>query len=238
MNWPTGDARERLVLAGMALLLLAGPFAALATVVVTTAPGVFSLDAEIATRLHLLVIEHPGLGQTLRVVGHVTEPFVLRGLALLGALALWWRGQRRTAVWLMVTMAIGGLLGGGLKDTFTRDRPDWPDPVTLISGYSFPSGHALNSMLAVGCAIVLLYPGLGPGGRRLLLGGSAGFVIVVGLDRLALGVHYLTDVLAGWTLALVVVLATMAAFGRPDPAGRATPTAPPASATEATTDRP
>lgn len=213
----TSATRERVGFAVIALVLLAGPFAALATVVVTTAPGVFGPDATIATRLHLLVIEHPGLGQALRVIGHVTEPFTLRGLAVLGALALWWRKQRRSAVWLLLTMAMGGLLGAGLKDTFTRNRPDWPDPITLISGYSFPSGHAVNSMLALGCATVLLYPGLGTAGRRLLLGVGSVFVIIVGVDRLALGVHYLTDVLAGWALALAVVFATLAAFGRPRP---------------------
>lgn len=195
-------------LAATALLL--GPSAALTAVVLVTAPGVFSLDAEIATRLHRLALDHPRLGSALRVLGFVTEPYWLRLIALLAALLLWRRGQGRTAAWLVITMLIGGLLGIALKQVFARSRPEWPEAITVLSGYSFPSGHALNSMLSAGCAIVLLRPRLGADGRRRLWLAAGSFVILVGLDRLALGVHYLTDVLAGWALALALLFAALA----------------------------
>jgi len=193
------------------------PFAALTAVVLVTAPGVFGADAQVAAYLHGPAIAHPGLGTALRVTGFITEPNWLRLLALLAALWLWHHGLGRTAAWLVVTMAVGGTLGIVLKQVFSRSRPEWPEAVTVISGYSFPSGHAVNSMLAAGCAVVLLRPGLGATGRRRLWTATGAFVLLVGFDRMALGVHYLTDVLAGWALALAVLFTTLAAFGSVTP---------------------
>lgn len=197
----------------IAALLLLGPFAALTTLVVLTAPGVFFLDADVASGLHGFVLNHPDLGTALRVVSLITLPNTFRLIALVSAGLLWRRGHRTAAGWLVVTMAIGGVLGIVLKQVFSRSRPEWPESITVASGYSYPSGHALNSMLAAGCAIVLLHPVLKPAGRRLLWAAAAAVVLLVGFDRMALGVHYLTDVLAGWALALTVLFATLAGFG-------------------------
>jgi membrane-associated phospholipid phosphatase len=208
-----------------AAVLLLGPFAALTVLVLLTAPGVFSLDAEIAAGLHRPALEHPGLGSALRVIGQVSQPYWLRLIALLAALLLWRRGRGRAAGWLLLTMTIGGVLGVVLKQVFARSRPEWPEAITVISGYSFPSGHALNSMLAAGCALVFLVRSLSSTGRRLLWTAAVAFVLLVGFDRLALGVHYLTDVLAGWALALAILFAALAVFDpapttRPDSAQR------------------
>ena len=206
MDGVRGRARYGLVAAG----LLLGPFALLTAVVLGTAPGVFGLDAEVAEWWHRPALAQPALGSTLRVIGLITEPNWLRLIALLAAVVLWRRGRRRAAAWLVITMAAGGTLGVVLKQVFARTRPEWPEAITVISGYSYPSGHALNSMLAAGCAIVLLRPGLGATGRRRLWMAAGTFVLLVGFDRVALGVHYLTDVLAGWTLALAVLFAALA----------------------------
>ncbi len=222
---PPASLRRRYALATAVLLL--GPFAALTTMVVLTAPGVFFLDADVASALHGFTLERPYLGTALRVVSLVTLPNIFRVIALISAWLLWRRGHRRSALWLLVTMTIGGVLGIVLKQVFTRSRPEWPEAIYVASGYSYPSGHALNSMLAAGCAIVLLDRVLTGRRRRLLRVGAAGMVLLVGFDRVALGVHYLTDVLAGWTLALAVLFATLTAFGPLQPL---TSTGPPASA--------
>ncbi|HST81161.1 MAG TPA: phosphatase PAP2 family protein [Kineosporiaceae bacterium] len=211
----------------VAVALLLGPFTALTTLVVLTAPGVFFVDADVAGGLHGFVLDRPALATALRVLGLITLPDTFRVIALVSAGLLWWRGRRRVAAWLLVTMGIGGALGVMLKQVFARSRPEWPESITVASGYSYPSGHALNSMLAAGCAIVLLDQIVGPAGRRLFWTAAAGLVLLVGLDRIALGVHYLTDVLAGWTLALAVLFTTLAAFdpftapGATGPPGRA-----------------
>jgi membrane-associated phospholipid phosphatase len=210
--------RAQYALAAVALLL--GPFTALTTMVVLTAPGVFSVDADVAGGLHGFALDRPALATALQVIGVITLPDTFRVGALVWAVLLWRRGHRRVAVWLLVTMTVGGVLGVLLKQVFARSRPEWPEAITVASGYSYPSGHALNSMLAAGCAIVLLDQMAGPAGR-LVRAAAAGLVLLVGLDRIALGVHYLTDVLAGWTLALAVLFTSLAAidpFTEPDAA--------------------
>ena len=211
-RWNTRLPGRRTRYALAAAVLLLGPFGGLTAVVVLTAPGVFFVDADVAANLHHRVLDHPDLGAALRAVGLITHPDGLRVIAAVSAALLWRQRQGRTAAWLLVTMTIGGVLGTALKQVFARSRPEWPESITVISGYSFPSGHALNSMLAAGCAITILSPRLKPVGRQLLWTSSAAFVLLVGFDRVALGVHYLTDVLAGWAMALAVLFATLAAF--------------------------
>jgi undecaprenyl-diphosphatase len=194
------------------VIMLLGPFGVLTAVVLVTAPGVLSIDAHVADWWHRPALEHPAFASTLRVIGLITEPIWLRVIALAVALLLWRRGLGRAAAWLVATMAIGGMLGIILKQIFARSRPEWPEAITVISGYSYPSGHAVNSMLAAGCAIVLLRPLLETVGRRRLWTVVIAYVLLVGFDRVALGVHYLTDVLGGWALALTVLSFTLAAF--------------------------
>ena len=67
----------------------------------------------------------------------------------------------------------------------------------MASGYSFPSGHALNSVVIVLAVLIVLWPGLSRS-RRVAAGtGAALLVLVVGVDRVALGVHFPTDVVGG-----------------------------------------
>ena len=128
------------------------------------------------------------------------------------AVWLWRRGAQRLAAWAVVTMAVGGVLGVVLKLLVDRARPAFPEPVAHASGYSFPSGHALNSMLGVGVLILVFLPVLrGPAGCSPTSLGAA-VVLLTGFDRVALGVHYVSDVLAGWVVALAVLAGTATAF--------------------------
>ncbi len=109
-------------------------------------------------------------------------------------------------------MTLAGLLSDLLKLVFSRPRPDWPDPIQLAGGFSFPSGHALTSATAAGCAIALL--GLidqaRPARRRRLRAAQIALLILplaAGLDRVLLGVHYVSDVIAGWVMGACIVLA-------------------------------
>ena len=108
----------------------------------------------------------------------------------------WLRGERREALaWLVVGFTTLALYLS-LKPLFARPRPDlWP---RLVGGsdFSFPSGHALAS--------AAFYPLLAWATLRLrrvaFVLVSVGLPLFVGFGRLYLGVHWPTDVLAGWTL--------------------------------------
>lgn len=207
---------SRGALAGLAAFLIAVPLTLLAMLVTSESERVERLDRAVADRLHDLVRGDPASGQTLIWLGRVSDPWFLRVSAL--ALAAWlvMRGRRRAALWLAVTVVVGGLVGLGLKLVVQRTRPAFDEPVYVASGYSFPSGHALNSMLICSAVVMALWPMLGRAGRAVASGTATAVVLVVGFDRVALGVHYLTDVVAGWAVGLAVVAATAAALLGPD----------------------
>ena len=87
------------------------------------------------------------------------------------------------------------------KGVLQRRRPVWPDPVTTLTSYSFPSGHATGIAAAAGVVIVLASLLVRRRGlRRTLYAVAIGLALLVGLDRIFLGVHNPSDVLAGFAV--------------------------------------
>ncbi len=202
----------RSAFAALAAFLVAVPLALLAMLVTSESERVERLDRAVADELHDLVRGDAALAQALVWLGRLSDPWLLRAGALALAAWLFLRGRRRAALWLAVTVVVGGLVGLGLKLVVQRTRPAFDEPVYVASGYSFPSGHALNSMLICTAVVVALWPMLGRVGRAVAVVSATAAVLVVGFDRVALGVHYLTDVIAGWAVGLAVVAATAAAL--------------------------
>ena len=115
---------------------------------------------------------------------------------------LWWRGRRRDAALLAAAVIGSTLLNMLLKAVFQRDRPDFWEHLVVENSYSFPSGHAMASMsLAASLAVIAWssrwrWP-------AIVLG--AVYVLVVGFSRVYLGVHFPSDILAGWCVAVLWV---------------------------------
>ncbi|MFN0282492.1 MAG: phosphatase PAP2 family protein [Kineosporiaceae bacterium] len=202
----------RLALGALAAVLLAVPFSLLTVLVLGRSEGLERADRAVADAFHARVAPRPWLAETFDVLSVVTHPNTWRVVAAVVAVVLWRRGRRRLVAWLVVTMTVGGLLGPLLKEVVARARPAFDDPVATAGGYSFPSGHALNSMLFAAVVLVLGHPVLRGGRRVALWVGAVAIVVVTAVDRLALGVHFASDVLAGWVVALATVSATTAAF--------------------------
>jgi membrane-associated phospholipid phosphatase len=159
--------------------------------------------------------------------GRATDPFtdVFRAITWTGnfvtllvvtlvAVVVLWRRRRRTDA-LFVALAFLGaqVLSNGMKLGFRRERPFFPDPLATESTFSFPSGHALVSLAVYSSIALLLARRVSSGPLRLLLlGGTALLVLAIGFSRLYLGVHFLSDVLAGfaagaaWLALLYVAL--------------------------------
>jgi undecaprenyl-diphosphatase len=202
----------RLGLGAAAAAVVAVPFTLLLLLVLSEWEPLERLDISVANDLHGYVSGRPTAVDLLRAGSVALDPFVFRAIVIVVAGWLWWRGARRLAVWALVTMAIGGVLGVVLKLVVERSRPAFPEPVTTASGYSFPSGHALNSLLCVGIVILALLPALNRTGTWVAYAVGAGLVLLTGYDRIALGVHYVSDVVAGWGVALACLAGTSAAF--------------------------
>lgn len=204
---------RRLLLAAGVAALAALPFLALLLLVRTGYAPLAELDSGLAERLNDWARRRPAAVTALEVLDVVTSPWVFRGLVLAAAIWLWRRGRRRLATWAALTMAVGGVLGVALKLLVDRARPAFEDPVSSFPGLSFPSGHALNSMLGAAILLLALLPMLDRRGRVVGWVVAVVAVLVTGFDRVAVGAHFLSDVLGGWTLALALVIGTGTAFG-------------------------
>ena len=204
----------RTVLAAVGVFLAAVPLTLLIVLVLTKSPGLRRVDESIEEHVHAYVVARPALEQALGVGSVLLHPRVMWAVAAVTAAVLWRRGRRRHALWAVVTIAVGGGLDTPLKELIARARPVFADPVATAPGYSFPSGHALNTMMIAAGAVALGWRATRgrPWHRALLLAGATALVLVTGFDRVGLGVHYVSDVVGGWLIGLAVVCATTAAF--------------------------
>jgi undecaprenyl-diphosphatase len=122
------------------------------------------------------------------------------------------RRQPRLAVYVAVTAGGAFVLDPVVKLLVERVRPVVEAPVAAAPGPSFPSGHALASLVSYGVLLLVFLPTLSRRWRVAGLAVVVTLVVVVGFTRMALGVHYLTDVVAGWALGVVWLTVTAVAF--------------------------
>lgn len=143
------------------------------------------------------------LGLPMRLATGLGYYWVVAPLALACGYAFYRRGLASSAVLLVVSTFGSVLLTTGLKAVYARPRPELFDSGYTASFYSFPSGHATVAVGFYG-ALALLLAFRFRGWRRVavLLSGAL-VVVLIGLSRLYLGVHYPTDVLAGYLSALL-----------------------------------
>jgi YegS/Rv2252/BmrU family lipid kinase len=147
---------------------------------------------------------HPAVERTARVVAEVTRtlPMVLYALLVAGWLAV--KGFRRSAVWVLLVQLGVALTTTLLKELFSRERPGYAH-MQLADG-AFPSGHSSGSAAAAGIAMVLAALFLRRRSqRRFVVLAAVAFALLIGLDRLLLGVHGVFDVLTGFAVAAVWV---------------------------------
>ena len=125
----------------------------------------------------------------------------------------WWRQRQYGRLAMLVTAAAGGsLLEQLLKLIFHRSRPDILGHMISVSGYSFPSGHAMISMCLYGMLLYLFAYGRPRGVQLASLVGAALLLLGIGLSRVYLGVHYPSDVLGGYMAGFIWVIANIVAY--------------------------
>lgn len=209
---PKRSLLGRLALGGAAAGVLAIPFTLILLLVLSEWEPLERVDRGVADSLNEQARGNATLVDVLKVGADVFDPWTFRLIVLAVAVWLWRRGARRLATWAVTSAVIGGVLGVVLKLVVLRARPAFPEPVTTASGYSFPSGHALNSMLCAGILVLVFLPVLTRAGRIMAYAAAAAVVLFTGYDRIALGVHFVSDVVAGWVVALAVLAGTGGAF--------------------------
>jgi YegS/Rv2252/BmrU family lipid kinase len=223
---PSPEGR-RSVLSAAVLLWAA---LALLTLLVTFAPGPMRrLDSWWGIDPTLWHDRWPWVEIVLIVIELVmtTGPMLVYAVTASAALAL--RRHPRAAIWTIALMAVSVLADAALKALVNRPRPTWAFPIHTLTSPSFPSGHATYAATAVGIAITLssIYVRRRTT-RRWIAGAAIAVGILVGLDRLLLGVHTMSDVLAGYLLGAAVVLTSLLVFHpEPQPSVRWQPGRPP-----------
>jgi undecaprenyl-diphosphatase len=141
-----------------------------------------------------------GVARDLTALGSATVLIVFTSAV---AVFLAVRRQRHALVLVLVATIGGILLADGLKQVFQRPRPDLVPHLARVYSSSFPSGHAVSSAvvyLTLGALLSQLVQE-----RKLkayFLGVACFLTFVIGLSRVVLGVHYPSDVLAGWSAGL------------------------------------
>jgi membrane-associated phospholipid phosphatase len=201
---------DRRTALGSAAVLAVSSVLLLALVVVRWYP-LMTLDGDIAETTHRWAVEESGVTHAFRILTDwVWDPWTMRLLCAAVAIWLVWRrAARRTAVWLVVSCAVGTVVQQTMKAAVDRPRPVWPDPVDSAHYAAFPSGHAMTATVVCGLLLWLLrHYGVGRALWRTAVAVAVVSVAGVGVTRVWLGVHWASDVVGGWLLgALVLVLA-------------------------------
>jgi membrane-associated phospholipid phosphatase len=139
------------------------------------------------------------------VISRFGSPFTMTLLAVVGTLVLVARRE-----WIVLGGWGGAFAGASVLDYWLklaihRPRPTYATALMRHASWSFPSGHAMGSLVGYGMlAYVILLLGHGSRRTQLLVGGAAALVIAaIGISRLYLGVHYISDVVGGYAAGLV-----------------------------------
>jgi len=124
-----------------------------------------------------------------------------------------WRKQWLPLGALMFSVGGGALINELLKNIFLRPRPDFPNAFYHESGFSFPSGHSMLSILFYGMTAYLIASQVLSWKTQIRLGVTAFTLsLLIGFSRIFLGVHYLTDVLGGWAAGVVWLIVCITAL--------------------------
>ncbi|MGB9376131.1 MAG: phosphatase PAP2 family protein [Mycobacteriales bacterium] len=202
----------RTALLAVAFVLVTVPFLLLLLLVVDRSSALARLDNGASTSLHGFAVAHP-------LFVRLMEGFTFLGnsatwFAIFAVVVAWllWRRLPRLAIFVAVTPALSSLLNSVVKRLVDRTRPVLPDPVSHAAGLSFPSGHAQAAMVGYGVLVLVFLPALHGWWRRVAVALAVALVLAIGFSRVALGVHYVSDVLAGYILGAAWLAVMTAAF--------------------------
>ncbi|MCU1537628.1 MAG: phosphatase family protein [Humibacillus sp.] len=201
-------------------LVFAVPITVLAFVVREKVGVVTDLDERLITAATDITRDNPWLRTALLSWQEITQPRYLYILATIVCIVVWRRHHLRSrALWAFATMMVAWSLQLALKEIVQRARPIVSDPVSSAPGYSFPSGHVANAAAIATVLVLLLWPVLSPAARRWVVGTFSLVVLLTCLDRVFLGVHYPSDVLAGVLFGVGLGTASYLGYLGWDPTG-------------------
>ena len=217
---PEGVARKlgplaryelRATLLGVALVLVGIPFGLLLQQV-TTDGFLTALDESAARWTNRRVQGEDGVIGAMHFISFLGKPIFLAIVVGLPALWLLRRGAHKLVIFLAVTCIGGGIVDTLVKLAVGRSRPEVDDPIVEAFGKSFPSGHSMSSLVCYGALLIVFAPLMSAGVRRAATAFVVVLVLAIGVSRLVLGVHFITDIVGGYVLGAAWLIGSVAAF--------------------------
>lgn len=155
----------------------------------------------------------PGATLFFTAMTYIGGPVGVAAIVVAVSIILAFRRRWRWLIYLVVTAGGGGLLNLELKRYFARARPDVAEMIRRANGYSFPSGHAMGSAVAFGALAYLAFRTIRSWpAKAAVMAFLYTLIAAVALSRVYLGVHWISDVLAGVTAGTVWVTTTTVAY--------------------------
>ncbi len=203
---------ERAALVFAAIFVAAVPFALLTALVETAFSPLAHLDRDVAEDMHEYVMAHPIFRAAMRVVSDSGRPLVW--WLVLTPVFFWLLSRRlnRLAAFVAVTAIGSSLLNLAIKTAIDRTRPELPDALVVEPGKSFPSGHTQAAIVGYGVLLLVFLPVIARRYRPWLFAFAMATVVLIGFSRIALGAHYLSDVIGAALVGSAWLLAMTAAF--------------------------
>lgn len=213
MNWKKENVLTPKIMVWVGLFLVI-PFVLLAIASLYEWGLLGWIDDEIG--MEIIENRHPFLNTVMTWITHIggvpASIVIVTGIA--GYLYFKLK-EKALAIWYVLTVAIGaGALNQLFKYLFARERPSDIEQLIEQGGYSFPSGHSMGSMVLYG-GLVFLFVQLGKGRTKKIAAAivAAFIILLVGISRIYLGVHFPSDVIGGFSLGAAALAISIALYG-------------------------
>jgi undecaprenyl-diphosphatase len=202
----------RAVLAAVALALVAVPGALTLLLMEDRWAPLLRVDNGARDGLHNFAVTHTGFVGAMQLISDSGSALAWQIVLVPVVGWLLWCRLPRLALFVVITAAGSSLLNAVVKTSVHRLRPVLTHPVAHEPGSSFPSGHAQAAIVGYLILLLVFLPVLHGVWRRLAVTFAALMVLAIGFSRIALGVHYLSDVVGGYVLGAAWVAAMAALF--------------------------
>lgn len=216
----------RVAAVAVALVLVAVPFALILELIEDRWPPLLRADRGARDGLHAYAVSSPGFVARMQLISDIGSAPVWLGVFALVVGWLCWRRLPRLALFVVITVAGSSLLNAVVKTAVHRIRPVLAHPVAREDGLSFPSGHAQAAIVGYAVLLIVFLPVLRGAWRRTVVALAVVMVLAIGFSRIALGVHFVSDVVGAFILgtAWVAFLAAVFNVMGHDPGRRASGT--------------